>query len=123
MAATPNLNEMKEVAGIDKLADAFKLLITHDKTEEEGFLMRIGEESAQLRAVMEKREQTHDEADTFGQFHLVATAGHDCLFEIQMRDQRKLDLLAQLLILAREGVEEKEEHLERMEEAELFDDE
>ncbi|PWA41007.1 hypothetical protein CTI12_AA558880 [Artemisia annua] len=73
MAATPNLNELKEATGSDNLADALKLLFIHDKSEE-----------------------------------------HDCLFETQMRDRRKLDLLAQLLVLAREGMDKKDDHLERM---------
>ena len=77
MTGTPNLNELKQASGTDNLADAFKVLIMHDKSEEQGLIMRIGEETAQLRAVMEKREQTKTEANSFGVFHPVATSGHD----------------------------------------------
>ena len=122
MAATPNIDELKRAAGSEKLADAFKLLFAHDKSEEQGFLMRLGEESDQLRAVIEKREQTITEADSFGHFNFVAATGHDCLFVSQMRDRRKLDLLAQLLLLAREGMDEKDGHMEMIEDAEDSDD-
>ena len=54
MADTPNLNELKDATESGKLADAFKLLITHDKAEEQSFIGRIGEESSQLRAVIQK---------------------------------------------------------------------
>lgn len=121
MADTPNLNELKEAAESSKLADAFKMLITNDKAEELSFIARIGEESSQLRAVIEKKEQTINEASTTYstlKFNVVGATGHSCLLEIQLKDRRKLDLLAQLLLLARQSVEEKEEMLERIEEAE-----
>ena len=123
MAATPNIDELKKAGGSEKLGDAFKLLIAHEKSEKQGFLMRLGEESDQLRSVIEKREQTINEADSFGHFNVVAATGHDCLFVTQLRDQRKLDLLAQLLLLAREGMDEKDAHVEMIEDAEDYDDE
>ena len=125
MADTPNLNELKEAAESSKLANAFKLQITHDKAEELSFIARIGEESSQLRAVIEKKENTIDEASTTyrrDNFNVVAATGHNCLLEIQLKDRRKLDLLAQLLLLARQSLEEKEEMLERIEEAEEEDE-
>ncbi|PWA61253.1 Cysteine synthase A [Artemisia annua] len=98
MASTPNLNELKAATESGKLADEFKLLIIHDKAEEQSLIGRLGEESSQLRAVIEKKEQTISEAATsFTRFNVVAATGYDCLMEIQMKDSRKLDLLAQLL--------------------------
>ena len=52
MAETPNLNELKATTETEKLADAFKLLIMHNKVEEQSFIARIGEDSSQLRAVI-----------------------------------------------------------------------
>ena len=123
MAETPNLSELKEAAGSDDVGDAVKYLIKCDKKEEKSFLIRMGEESVQLREVIEKREQTIDEAASFGRANHVANTGHYCLAEIQMKDRRKLDLLAQLLLLTREGLDEKDEHVERIEEAQEPDDE
>ena len=123
MAATPNLNELKDATESGKLVDAFKLLITHDKAEEQSFIGRIGEESSQLRAVIEKKEQTLTEAaSSFTRFNAVAATAQACLMEIQMKDRRKLDLLAQLLLLSRESMEEKDEFLKRIEEAEEDDE-
>ena len=123
MAATPNLNELKDATESGKLVDAFKLLITHDKAEEQSFIGRIGEESSQLRAVIQKKEQTLTEAaSSFAPFNAVAATAQACLMEIQMKDRRKLDLLAQLLLLSRESMEEKDEFLKKIEEAEEDDE-
>ena len=62
MAETPNLDKAKAATESEKLIDAFKLLVTHDKAEEQSFIARIGEESSQLRAVIEKKAQTINEA-------------------------------------------------------------
>ena len=58
MAATPNIDELKAATESGKLADAFRVLIINDKAEEKSFIGRIGEESSQLRDVIEKKEQT-----------------------------------------------------------------
>ena len=118
MAETPNLSELKEATGSDDVGDAVKYLIKSDKKEEKSFLIRMGEESVQLREVIEKREQTIDEAASFGRANHVATTGHYGLAEIQMKDRMKLDL-----VLTREGLDEKDEHVERIEEAQESDDE
>ena len=124
MAETPNLNELKAATETGKLADAFKLLIMHDKVEEQSFIARIGEDSSQLRAVIEKKERTVDEiALNYSRFHVDAATGHDCLMEIQQNDRRKLDLMAQLLLLTRQSIELKDVLVERIEEAESSDDE
>ena len=123
MADTPNLNEMKDATESGKLVDAFKLLVTHDKAEEISFIARIGEESSQLRAVIEKKEKTVTEvATSFTRFNDVAETGGQCMLEVQQKDRRKLDLLAQLLVLSRQSLEEKDELLERLEEAEADDE-
>ena len=124
MSATPNIDELKSLTETGKLVDAFKLLITHDKAEEEGFIARMGEESSQLRAVIDKKRQTIDEAAiNYSRFNVVAATGHDAMLEIQLKDRRKLDLLAQLLVLCRESLEQKNELLEMMDEAASSDDE
>ena len=123
MADTPNLNEMKDATESGKLVDAFKLLVTHDKAEEISFIARIGEESSQLRAVIDKKEKTVTEvATSFTRFNVVAETGRQCLLEVQQKDRRKLDLLAQLLVLSRQSLEEKDELLEKLEEAEADDE-
>ena len=83
-------------------------------TEDEGFLIRMGDESTQLRAKLDKRTCTIDEAWSFGPNNQVAKVGEQCLLEAQVRDRRRLDLIAQLLLLTREGIEEKKAHVERM---------
>lgn len=123
MIDTPNLNEMKDATESGKLVDAFKLLVTHDKAEEISFIGRIGEESSQLRAVIEKKEKTLTEvATSFTLFNVVSATGRQCLLEVQQKDRRKLDLLAQLLVLSRQSLEEKDELLERLEEARADDE-
>lgn len=122
MAATPNLDEMKAATESGKLVDAFKLLVTHDKAEEQSFISRIGEEASQLRAIIDKKEQTlHEVAISFTRFNVVGATGQDGLLEIQLKDRRKLDLLAQLLVLSRESLQEKDVILEKLDEAEAED--
>ena len=124
MAETPNLNEAKAATESGKLIDAFRLLVTHDKVEEESFISRIGEESSQLRAVIEKKAQTINEAAVaYSRFNVVAATGQDCLMEIQLKDRRKLDLLAQLLVLSRQSLQEKDDLLQQLDDAEDSDDE
>ena len=83
----------------------------------------MGEESSQLREVIQKKEQTIEEAAmSVTHFYSVTATGHDCLLEIQLKDKRKLDLLAQLLVLYRESLDEKDELLKRMDEADQSSD-
>ena len=86
-------------------------------------IARIGEESSQLRVVIDKKEQTiHEAAISFLRFNVVAATGHNALCEIQLKDRRKLDLLAQLLVLCRQSLEEKQQMLEKLDEAKDSDD-
>ena len=83
-------------------------------TEDEGFLIRMGDESTQLRAKLDKRTYTMDEAWSFGPNNEGAKVGEHHLLETQVRDRRRLDLIAQLLLMTRGGIEEKKAHVERM---------
>ncbi|PWA51431.1 chorismate synthase 1, chloroplastic [Artemisia annua] len=114
MADTPNINELKEACGSDELSHVFTFLESQDMTEDEGFLIRMGDESTKLRAKLDKRNDTIDEAWSFGPDNEVAKAGEHCLVESQVRDRRRLDLIAQLLLLTREGLEEKKAHIEKI---------
>ena len=122
MTSTPNIDELKASTESGKLVDAYRLFIVNGKAEEQSLIARIGEESSQLRAVIEKTEKTITEASSlFPPFNVVAATGYHCLMEIQMKDRRKLDLLAQLLTLCRQSLEEKEQLLEDLDEAEIDD--
>ena len=114
MAATPNLNEIKEACGSNDLADCYKFLFSHNKADDLGFLARMGQERDQLVAIMEKREQDMNESDSFGPFHEVATDVHDCLFEMQMADRSKLELLTELLVVSREAAQAKDGFIDKM---------
>ena len=119
MAATPNLDELRAATESGKIADAFRLLINQDKAEDESFIARMGEESSQLRAVIEKKEQTLTEAAAaFTSFNPVTATAQAGLREIQLKNRMKLDLLGQLLVLSRQSFREKEELLERLDDAE-----
>ncbi|PWA69297.1 chorismate synthase 1, chloroplastic [Artemisia annua] len=114
MADTPNINELREACGSDELSHVFTFLESQDMTEDEGFLIRMGDESTKLRAKLDKRNDTIDEAWSFGPDNEVAKAGEHCLVESQVKDRRRLDLIAQLLLLTREGLEEKKAHIEKI---------
>ncbi|PWA34614.1 hypothetical protein CTI12_AA617360 [Artemisia annua] len=114
MADTPNIDELREACGSDELSHVFTFLQSQDITEDECFLIRIGDDSTQLRAKLDKRNDTIDEAFSFGPDNEVAKAGEDCLVESQVRDHRRFDLMAQLLLLTREGIEEKKAHIEKI---------
>ncbi|PWA92259.1 zinc finger protein [Artemisia annua] len=93
MVVTPNLNELKDACGSEDLSDAFKFLFSQEMTEDEGFLIRTGEECNQLRAKIEKREHNITETKTFGTFHDAATKAWDCLVETQEREEQRLRAL------------------------------
>ncbi|PWA55209.1 hypothetical protein CTI12_AA429330 [Artemisia annua] len=114
MADTPNIKELIEACGSDELCHVFTFLHSQDMTEDEGFLIRMGDESTQLRAKLDKRNDTIDEAWSFGPDNEVAKAGEDCLVESQVRDHRRLDLITQLLLLTRKGLEEKKADIEKI---------
>ena len=124
MAATPNLDELKSLTESGKLIDGFKLLIMNDKAEEEAFIARMGEESTQLREVIQKKGQTVDEVDlAFPHFNLVAASGRQAMLEIELTERRKVDLLAQLLVLCRESLRQKDELLEMLDDVDSSDEE
>ncbi|PWA75146.1 chorismate synthase 1, chloroplastic [Artemisia annua] len=83
MAGIPNINELREACGSDELSHVFTFLQSQDITEDEGFLIRMGDDSTQLRAKLDKRNDTIDEAFSFGPDNEVAKAGEDCLVESQ----------------------------------------
>ena len=56
-------------------------------TGDEGFLIRMGDESTQLRAKLDKRTYTMDEAWSFGPNNQVAKVEEQCLLETQVRDR------------------------------------
>ncbi|PWA65026.1 hypothetical protein CTI12_AA339480 [Artemisia annua] len=114
MADTPNINELKEACGSDELCHVFTFLQSQDMTEDEGFLIRMGDESIQLRAKLDKRTNTIDKTWSFGPNNEVAKAGEDCLVKSQVKDHRRLDLIAQLLLLTRERIEDKKAHIEKI---------
>ena len=58
MADTPNINELREACGSDELCHVFTFLQSQDITEDEGFLIRMEDESTQLRDKLEKRNDT-----------------------------------------------------------------
>ena len=124
MAATPILDELRSLTESGKLIDGFKLLIMNDKTEEEAFIARMGEESTQLREVIQKKGRTVDELDlAFPGFNVVAGTGRRALLEIELTERRKVDLLAQLLVLCRESLRQKEELLEMLDDVDTSDEE
>ncbi|PWA25537.1 hypothetical protein CTI12_AA628440 [Artemisia annua] len=114
MADKPNINELREACGSDELSHVFNFLQSQDITEVEGFLIRMGDDSTQLRDKLDKRNDTIDEVFSFGPNNEVAKAGEDCFVESHVRDHRRLDLMAQLLLLTREGIEEKKAHIEKI---------
>ena len=122
MNATPNLDEAKASTESGTLADAFRLIISHDQAEEKSLIARLGEESSQLRAVIEKKEQTINEALTaYPRTNEVAATGHAALSEIQLKDRMKIDLLAQLLVLCRQSLEQKDDFLDHIDEVDDSD--
>lgn len=123
MSSTPNIDEMKAATESGKLSDAFRLLILQDIAEEKKLIERMGEESSILRETVAKKEQTIDEAGRlFTRFNAVAATGEYALREIQLKDRRKIDLLAQLLVLCRRSLSEKEEFLEDLDEVDESED-
>ncbi|PWA45847.1 von Willebrand factor, type A [Artemisia annua] len=66
MADIPNINELREACGSDELSHVFTFLESQDMAEDEGFLIRMRDESTKLKAKLDKRNDTIDEAWSFG---------------------------------------------------------
>ena len=110
---TPFINELKRACGSDKLSDAFKFLFMQDITEEERFLGRMEEENSLLMARIDKRDKMR-EAFTSMRFNDIISYGTQYMVETQLRDRRKVDVITELISLAREGIEQKKLHVEKM---------
>lgn len=109
----PFINELRRACGSDKISDAFKFLFMQDITEEERFLGRMEEENSLLMARIDKRDQM-GEAFTSMRFNDIISYGTQCMVDAQLRDRRKVDVIAQLMSLTREGIEQKKSHVEKM---------
>lgn len=114
MAATPNLDELKEACGSEDLSVAFSFLFSHEIIDDEGFLIRVGEECNQLRAKIIKRDQNICELESLGALTEADSKTWDCLVETQERGIWRLRHLTSILVEAREGVVEKKAYVTTM---------
>ena len=114
-SSSRNISELKQACGSNDLATAFKFLFQSQIIEEQGFLMRIGEERNQLRSKVEKSEITIAELRNRGPYNDKAVAALRCLVETHNRDLDRLRLLTSLIGETRDGIMEKERHVKLME--------
>ena len=117
---TPRINDLKKVSGLEKFHQIFKFLFIQSHTDDEAFIRFMGERCSELQRKIE--EQTERMAEVWSLNHDDEEAAGDvyeCMRVQQIRDRRKLEVLRGLLFEIREGLTEKEEHMEIMD---FYDD-
>ncbi|PWA46458.1 hypothetical protein CTI12_AA491190 [Artemisia annua] len=111
MAAIPNIEQLKEACGFERLQDCFKFLFVQQRAELEVFIQQIGQKCDELRTTAENLQHLTQETETFGPFDEVAGDVLESLNEMADRDRRILDGLVGVLDIAREGRAEKDHHI------------
>ncbi|PWA90671.1 hypothetical protein CTI12_AA098610 [Artemisia annua] len=111
MGARPNIHRLKQECGSNHLSQCFKYVFVQEWNENEALIMYVSQKCADLETKIGRRDELIQEAQSFGPFHDVATAGVDCMVQTQQRDRDILAALIGVLDLAREGRGEKEQHV------------
>ncbi|PWA42753.1 hypothetical protein CTI12_AA541630 [Artemisia annua] len=111
MGERPNIDQLKQECGSNHLNHCFKYLFVQEWNENEALIMYVSQKCADLETKIGRRDELIQEAQSFGPFHDVATAGVDCMVATQQRDRDILAALSGALDLAREGRAEKEQHV------------
>ena len=109
---TPLLNQLKVVAGSDKLHEAFKFLYGHEHVDDEVFIRYLGERRDQLQTTIQEKSArmaelwslNHDEEESTGDVY-------DCEHEVLIRLRKRLEVVTELLLDLRQGLTEKENHV------------
>lgn len=103
---TPRINDLKKVSGLEKFHQIFQFLFVQSYNE----LQRKIEEQTERMA--EVWSLNHDDEES-------ASDVYECMGVQQIHVKRKLEVLRGLLFEIREGLTEKEEHMEIMD---FYDD-
>lgn len=114
-ADTPLINELKEDSGSEKLHQCFKFLFIQEHTEDEAFIMYLGERCNELQRKIDKRSErmaevwslNHDEEEAGGDVY-------ECLREEQIRERMRLEAIRAMLVEIRDGLTEKKHHMSIM---------
>ncbi|PWA48060.1 hypothetical protein CTI12_AA494920 [Artemisia annua] len=111
LARTPTFQHLRAAAKSDDVNDCLHLLFNQDYTENDGLIMVLGEKRDELVAKIEYLERLVEEGERFLPFHENGDMGLQCMKETLERDRKVLAGLIKVLDLAREGREEKKDHL------------
>lgn len=116
MVSTPNFEELKEACGSNRLEHCFRFLFMQEASENEGFIRLLDEKCDDVRHRMQKRRELINEGQKgFSVFDPVSGDGLQCMQEAQYTDGQILAALMHVLDLAREAMDEKHTHVEKME--------
>ena len=109
---TPLLNQLKVVAGSQKLHQTFKFLYGHEHVDDEVFIRYLVERRDQLQTTIQEKSArmaelwslNHDEEESAGDVY-------DCEHEVLIRLRKRLEVVTELLLDLRQGLTEKENHI------------
>ena len=110
MSQTPNLDELKEMSGSDKLHKCIKFLFNQEIPLNELMIQSLGEKRDELKASVDKRtERMGDILRLDFDEEEAAEDAHDTLHEVQVIERRLLESLSAILVDLRALVARKEE--------------
>lgn len=115
MSGSPNLDELKDLCGSDKLHKCFKFIFSQEIPLNEVMIQCLGEKRDELRISVDKRTKRMAEVlDLNFDEEEAAADGYESLEEVQVMERRLLESLSAILVDLRALVSKKEEAIADM---------
>ena len=115
MSGSPNLDELKDLCGSDKLHKCLKFLFSQEIPLNEVMIQCLAEKRDELRINVEKRADQVDEVLTINfDEEEAAEDGYESLHEVQVMERRLLESLSAIVVDLRALVSKKEEAIADM---------
>ena len=115
MASLPNFERLKDLCGSNDIKHCFQYLFMQEVSENDAFLVKLGELCDGFREKIEKFDALIEEGQSFSESDDMAMDGMECLEEAQMTNREILEALVAVLDVASEAGVEKRRHVTIME--------
>ena len=115
MSGSPNLNELKDMCGFDKLHKCIKFLFSQEIPLNEIMIQCLGEKRDELRISVDKRtERMVEVLELDFDEEEAADDGYESLHEVQVIERRLLESLSAIVVDLRALVSKKQEAIADM---------
>lgn len=115
MSGSPNLDELKDMCGSDKLHKCLKFLFSQEIPLNEIMIQCLGEKRDELRISVDKRtERMAEVLELDFDEEEAADDGYESLHEVQVIERRLLESLSAIVVDLRALVSKKQEAIADM---------